>query len=406
MPLSKSIYAILSISCLLLGLYIQFLFAEFYQGDFLNLFYLGVSFCSVVISMSSGGLGGFLISRFSNLSETLRLDIAVFSFTIVFSIIGVGVFCALSYTSLFVLKMALHQSLIIAFLFFLYLLSLALNLIFQSYSYSNKGISGPIFYEFCSLISYILVAFLLVINKEDYIICCILFCVRGYFQLILYYIFCKDKIACRLINGDEVKSFFNEIKYLMSGSAYYKSEPLIDRFFLVASSHNLAAYHLISQIYNAALGLWFKISVSPLVNKLTQNTTNTIVFMKLFRRGLLSQCIISIVSAIILFFTPTLHYLESINIFRPIAQNADVVYLLFIFFVASLLGQVVSNAYYSIGHHKTPVIVSCITYTLFLPAKYYLVKRYGVSGLCILVSLYHSVNFIILWLMFRVKDES
>ncbi|HCK1269124.1 TPA: hypothetical protein NY247_004995, partial [Escherichia coli] len=99
-------------------------------------------------------------------------------------------------------------------------------------------------------------------------------------------------------------------------------------------------------------------------------------------------------------------YLESINIFRPIAQNADVVYLLFIFFVASLLGQVVSNAYYSIGHHKTPVIVSCITYTLFLPAKYYLVKRYGVSGLCILVSLYHTVNFIILWLMFRVKDES
>lgn len=118
-------------------------------------------------------------------------------------------------------------------------------------------------------------------------------------DFVLY--FCKDKIACRLINGDEVKSFFNEIKYLMSGSAYYKSEPLIDRFFLVASSHNLAAYHLISQIYNAALGLWFKISVSPLVNKLTQNTTNTIVFMKLFRRGLLSQCIISIVSAIILF---------------------------------------------------------------------------------------------------------
>ncbi|MBC6523680.1 hypothetical protein [Escherichia marmotae] len=406
MPLSKSIYAIFSIACLLLGLYIQFLFAEFYQGDFLNVFYLGVSFCSVVISMSSGGLGGFLISRFSNISEALSLNVAVFSFTIIFSIIGIGVFCALLYTSFFLLKMALHQSLIISFLFFLYLLSLALNLIFQSYSYSRKGVSGPIFYEFCSLISYVLIVFLLVINKKNYVLCCMLFCVRGYFQLIFYYVFCKEKISFRLIKCDEVKYFFDEVKYLMSGSAYYKSEPLIDRFFLVASYHNLAAYHLISQIYNAALGLWFKISVSPLVNKLTQNATNTIVFMRLFRRGLLSQCIISIISAIVLFFTPTLHYLESLNIFRPIAQNADVVYLLFIFFVASLLGQVVSNAYYSVGYHKTPIIVSCITYTLFLPAKYYLVKRYGVPGLCILVSLYHTVNFIILWLMFRVKDES
>lgn len=400
---SKLLYIFLSGTTLILSLYIQFLFANFFHANKLDLFYLGISICGVIISMSSGGVGGYLISRFSQEINKLSLNIALTSFLIIFIAVGFLVFIILAYTSIYILKIDLYESLIISFLFVCYLLSLALNIIYQSYSYCQKGFSGALGYEVCSLISYTFIIVLVLTGKGSFIFCCTLFCLRGYVQTLVYYLSLIKKKNNECFNISDVKVFLSDVRILMSGSAYYKSEPIVDRFFLIASSHGLTGYHLISQIYNAVLGLWYKVSVSPLVQKLSRNRDNTLAFKLLFRRGVLEQGLIIVIAAIIIFFTPFIGFFSRFEIFKPVTSNVDIIYLLFGFFAASLLGQVISNAYYSIGNAKIPVVVSCITYTFFLPAKYFIVNKYGINGLCVLVSVYHSSNLIILWLLFRKK---
>lgn len=400
---SKLLYIFLSGTTLILSLYIQFLFANFFHANKLDLFYLGISVCGVIISMSSGGIGGYLISRFSQEINKLSLNIALTSFLIIFIVVGFLVFIILAYTSICILKIDLYESLIISFLFVCYLLSLALNIIYQSYSYCQKGFSGALGYEVCSLISYTFIIVLVLTGKGSFIFCCTLFCLRGYVQTLVYYLSLIKKQNNECFNISDVKVFLSDVRILMSGSAYYKSEPIVDRFFLIASSHGLTGYHLISQIYNAVLGLWYKVSVSPLVQKLSRNRDNTLAFKLLFRRGVLEQGLIIVIAAIIIFFTPFIGFFSRFEIFKPVTSNVDIIYLLFGFFAASLLGQVISNAYYSIGNAKIPVVVSCITYTFFLPAKYFIVNKYGINGLCVLVSVYHSSNLIILWLLFRKK---
>lgn len=400
---SKLFYIFLSSTTLILSLYVQFLFAKFFHANKLDLFYLGISVCGVIISMSSGGIGGYLISRFSQEINKLSLNIALISFLLIFMVVGLLVVIILAYTSIYILKIDVDESLIISFLFFCYLLSLALNIIYQSYSYCQKGFSGALGYEVCSLISYVFIIALVLTGKGGFIFCCALFCLRGYIQCLVYYLTLITKKHHSYFDISEVKVFLSDIRLLMSGSAYYKSEPIVDRFFLIASSHGLTGYHLISQIYNAVLGLWFKVSVSPLVQKLSRNRDNILGFKLLFRCGLLEQGGVILIAAIIIFFTPFIDFFSRFDIFNPVTTNINIIYLLFGFFAASLLGQVISNAYYSIGNAKIPVVVSCITYTFFLPAKYFIVNKFGINGLCVLVSVYHSLNLIILWLLFRKK---
>lgn len=400
---NRIIYTVLSAVSLLFSLYVQFMFADFFSGQQLDLFYLAVSVCGVVISMSAGGLGGYLISQFSRDENPLLLNVALNSFSLVFSIIGILVFILLTYTSKYVMNIEFHTTIYVAGFFFLYLLSLSLNLIFQSYSYGNKGRTGYLYYEICSVVSYIIIAVLLLFYKESYLLCCALFCCRGLIQILFYSVAVRKELFAETCSFSKMRDFMAEVKLLMSGSAYYKSEPILDRYFLITSSHGLAAYHLINQIYTAILGLWFKVSVSPLVQKLSSHRNDSIQFKRFYKRGMLEQIIIAIIAGIILFFTPFIQLFSAFEIFRPVIENTNVIYLLFGFFFASLLGQVVSNAYYSQGNARIPVVVSCITYTIFLPVKYYVVKGYGINGLCVLVSIYHSVNLIILWLLFRVN---
>lgn len=403
MRLNKILYTTLSTVSLFFSLFIQFMFADFFSGQQLDLFYLAVSVCGVVISMSAGGLGGYLISQFSREKYPLQLNVTLNSFILTFSIIGMLVVILLFYTSKYVMHIESHTALYVSGFFFLYLLSLSLNLIFQSYSYCNKGRAGYLYYEICSVTSYIIIALFLFINKGNYLLCCALFCFRGLIQIFFYIITLRKHPILRQCSFSEIHEFMTEVKLLMSGSAYYKSEPILDRYFLIASSHGLAAYHLISQIYTAILGLWFKVSISPLVQKLSSHRNDLPQYSHFYKRGILEQIVIAIIAGVILFFTPFIELFNVFEIFRPVIENENVIYLLFGFFVASLLGQVVSNAYYSQGNVRIPVIVSCITYTIFLPVKYYIVKGYGINGLCVLVSIYHSVNLIILWLLFRVN---
>ncbi len=400
---NKIVFTSLSSVSLLCGLFIQFYFSNHFHGKELDLFYLGVSFCSVIISMSSGGVSGYLIAAYSQESIKVSLKNTIILFFVIFSLLGAFVFFALVFISTFLIHIDMSTSFPVSFFFLIYLLSLALNIVFQAYSYCHENYSGALCYEVYCVISYILCVFVIVSCKDNFLISCAVFCFRGYIQLIIYAFFSRKHIFYGVVSVREIKSLFADIKLLMGGSAYYKSEPVIDRLFLVANANGIAAYHLVSQIYLAISGLWFKIQVSPAVKSLSRARGNIPDFLMLFNKSIAIQMVVIFISAYILFFSPALNYFSTFSIFSALVNSRNIIYLLYVFFAASLLGQVVSNAYYAIGAPRIPIIVSCVTFTIFIPLKYFTIEKYGVNGLCVLVSSYHFINAIVLWVILRVR---
>ncbi|WP_426768218.1 hypothetical protein [Erwinia aphidicola] len=400
--LNKASFSLLGVLNLLFGLYVQFYLATVFGYKNLELFFLGVTLCGVVITMATGGINSYLVSNFST-SQKGSLDIknTTLSFIALFGVIGVFVFIALSVIGIYLINLDVVITLNLAIMFFFYFVSLAINLVFQSYSYCKSNCASPLSYELYCALSYIACILLMFLYKHDFYFVCALFCFRGYIQQFLYFMFIYKDYNRESFSLMAVVSLLNKIKLIISGSAYYKSEPVVDRLLLVNGSSGIAAYHLVSQIYTAALGLWYKVSVSVLLKKLTESRDDSDSFNKIYSHGLLQQFFLCLFSGIVIFFTPILHWLSYFSILEFLSKNVSIVHGLYVFFCASLLGQVISNTFYTIGKHNVPVLVSCITFTIFLPLKYYIIGRYGVYGLCLLVSIYHLSNALILFFILR-----
>jgi peptidoglycan biosynthesis protein MviN/MurJ (putative lipid II flippase) len=65
-------------------------------------------------------------------------------------------------------------------------------------------------------------------------------------------------------------------------------------------------------------------------------------------------------------------------------------------FIGGALGQIASSKFYASGDTATPVIISIITYTVYIPLKILLFNLYGVYGLAVLMSVYYIIDFLLL----------
>lgn len=406
MQLNKIIFLLLSLSSLASGIYLQFYYASLFNGELISYFILGVTICGVMITVSTSGIGSFLISEFVkiNSGEKLYLKEALLGFLILFSALSLVACIAIALIGFFSLKIEIYSAFLTAFLFACYLIALSLNIILQSYSYTQSGIKSEVAYEFLSFLSYaaifIMIAFFMG-EEKSYLFYISLFCLRPYIQIIIYLFLVQREFHITPCSFAKVFAFLGRIKIIISGSAYYKSEPIVDRLLLINNSDGMVAFHLINQIYTAALGLWFKIAVSPWLRKLASLDKDHTDYKKIFSQGLLTQLIPITGGAAFVFMIFLIKPFQENSSLNIIYANSCQVYILFLFFTASLFGQIISNAFYAISYHRIPIIVSCVTFTIFLPVKYLLVNSYGVIGLCFLVSAYHSINGLILYFLLK-----
>lgn len=396
---SKVIFTALSVLSLALGLLLQFILADKYAGNLADAFFLVITISGVVITMSTSGMNSFLIANFE-LDGCGGKDVDILNVTVlfiaIFSVIAIIISIIIFFVSSYLFKLNGLDSVFFSFTSFFYIIALSVNIVFQSYSYCHRGYKGVVAYEVINVIIFCLTILFIHEYINNFILCLIFFCFRPVIQQCIYFYIIKKDIRNNCFSLKKIKIIFHEMKLLMGGGAYYKSEPVVDRLFLIKEIGGISAYHLISQIYTAVLGVWFKVAISPLIRELKENVSSGRDVTTQIFRAISIQAGLAILGGCILFYTPLLSYLFKIPIFSIIEKNTQTVYILYAFFVACLFGQIVSSCFYVFELHKFPIVVSCITFTLFIPLKYLVIGKFGIIGLSVLVSMYHAINAVIL----------
>jgi putative peptidoglycan lipid II flippase len=193
---------------------------------------------------------------------------------------------------------------------------------------------------------------------------------------------------------------WRRIKPLLMGTAYYKTDPLVDRYLLsVASSGTLSLYYFAQQIYGAVSQVINKAIAAPLVPALSilNKAGDMAGFQRTYQRRLWQMGMICLVCLLCLGLFG--HTLLNLLIGYGNVRTSNVKELWWIMiclggmFVGGVLGQISSTSFYSLGDTSTPTRLGIFSYTFYVPAKVILFYNMGVPGLALVTSVFFIVNF-------------
>ena len=197
-----------------------------------------------------------------------------------------------------------------------------------------------------------------------------------------------------------IQQTWQRIKPLLLGTAYYKTDPLVDRFLLsTANSGSLSLYYLAQQIYGAASQVLNKAIAVPLVPVLSMlhKAGDKTGFRRAYYRKLLQVCAICLAGMLILglFGLELLTFLMG----RGNASASNVAEFWWIMlwlggmFIGGAMGQISSSSFYALGDTATPTRIGIYSYTIYIPAKIVLFYCFGIMGLALVTSAFFMVNF-------------
>lgn len=202
------------------------------------------------------------------------------------------------------------------------------------------------------------------------------------------------------LKSTAVQQAWRRIKPLLLGTAYYKTDPLIDRFLLsTASSGSLSLYYLAQQIYGAVNQVINKSLVAPLVPRLSKlhKTGDMDGFRRAYYQKLLYVGVISVagLTALGLLGQATLDLL--IGHGNVSADDVNKLWWIMLclggLFAGGAMGQISSSSFYAMGDTTTPTRLGIYSYTFYIPAKIALFYYSGVLGLALATSVFFVANF-------------
>lgn len=193
---------------------------------------------------------------------------------------------------------------------------------------------------------------------------------------------------------------WQRIKPLLLGTAYYKTDPLVDRFMLsMAASGSLSLYYLAQQIYGAVNQVINKAIAVPLVPLLSKlhKAGDSDEFRRAYHRKLLQVSAISVAGLVFVGLLGQGMLDLLIGYGNVSAGNVEELWWIIIWlggmFVGGAAGQICSSSFYACGDTVTPTRMSVITYTAYIPSKVAAFYFWGVMGLAIATSVYYIANF-------------
>ncbi len=204
-----------------------------------------------------------------------------------------------------------------------------------------------------------------------------------------------------------IQQAWQRIKPLLLGTAYYKTDPLIDRFLLsTASSGSLSLYYLAQQIYGAVSQVLNKAIAVPMVPILSMlhKTGDKAAFRRVYLRKMLQVGAINFAGLLVLGLLG--QKLLSFLVGHGNVSTSNVVELWWIMiwlggmFIGGAMGQICSTSFYACGDTITPTRISMFTFTAYIPGKLIVFYYWGIAGLAITTSIYYMVNLLlqIYWL--------
>jgi putative peptidoglycan lipid II flippase len=192
------------------------------------------------------------------------------------------------------------------------------------------------------------------------------------------------------------------VKPLLMGTAYYKTDSLIDRLLLsMTSSGTLSLYYFGQQIYGAGNGILVKAIVGPLVPRLSalHKTADAVAFRHSYRRALWAIGLVT--AGFLLVFLVFGEALLSLLVGYRAGKAVDIEMLWLIMlglggvFVCGAMGSVTASSFYARGDTRLPTRVGALTFTIYIPIKVLSFHYGGAIALAISASLYYLVNLVL-----------
>jgi putative peptidoglycan lipid II flippase len=203
---------------------------------------------------------------------------------------------------------------------------------------------------------------------------------------------------------------WQRLKPLIFGAAYYKMDPLVDRFLLSSMvPGTLSLFYLAQQLFSAASQVVVKALATPAVTKLSiaAKEFKSVVFSSTLKRTAVQITAIGIASILALAFVgqPILSFLLEHRQFET--QDTHMLWLIMLLscgqFIWGALGSLLTGAFYSKGDTKTPTLLGCITFTIGIFIKVVMFKIWGIYGLAAAITLFFSLSIASQAAMLRFK---
>ena len=204
------------------------------------------------------------------------------------------------------------------------------------------------------------------------------------------------------LNSEAMREAWRRIRPLLVGTAYYRTDPLVDRFLAsMAPAGGLSLLYIGQQIYGVANVVVEKALAAPMVPQLAieANAGRWSAFRRIYQKRLLLVGGLTILGYVVLLIAGERILNLLIGHGGVTKENVHLLWLIMValagFFIGGAMGQITSTTFYAMGDTRTPTRMSIVTYTIYIPAKVLAFMYYGLMGLAVVTSIYLFVNLII-----------
>jgi putative peptidoglycan lipid II flippase len=209
-----------------------------------------------------------------------------------------------------------------------------------------------------------------------------------------------------------MREFWRRIRPFLFAQTYYRTDPLIDRYLTsMSAAGNLSMFYIAQQIYAAAHQVLNKAISSPMMPLLAiaAKADDAAAYRRIYRERLLWMAALTGVGflMLLLFGEPLLHL--TIGHGGITAANVRTLWLTTValagVLVGGAVGQITSAAFYAMGDTKTPIKLSVLTFTAYIPVKIIVFRHYGLIGLALTASLYFLSNCALQWIVLETRSR-
>jgi len=209
-------------------------------------------------------------------------------------------------------------------------------------------------------------------------------------------------------NSTAMLEAWRRTRPLLIGSAYYKTDPLVDRFLAsMATSGSLSLLYIGKQIYSLINQVISKAIAAPMIPLLSVHAKagNWSMFRKIYHQrlllmaGLTSLVFFSLLVGGQFFLTILIGYGDITP--ESVKRIWVIMLALFGVLLGGAMGQITGGAFYATGNSGTPTKIAIFTYTIFVPLKAMAFYYYDLIGLALFSSLFFLVNLIFQYVFFK-----
>ncbi|MCQ3929774.1 MAG: virulence factor MviN [Chloroflexi bacterium] len=195
---------------------------------------------------------------------------------------------------------------------------------------------------------------------------------------------------------------WRKIRPLLLGTAYYKTDPIIDRFLLSMTTRgNLSLLYLGQQIYSIPLMIINSAIAAPMVPQLARHAKSDewLQFRHTYRFRLLLISGLSVTGLILWLTIGSMLLKRVVGYGEVTTDNVQQLWWLMIlligFPVGGSLGQILASSFYAKGNTTSPTQIGIIGFTIGAILKLVGFVFFGLTGIVVATTSYYFFNALV-----------